>query len=90
MSVPTFTYPRETVEFLPLTVKVNDTPVSDYEVTVLPYRQRPVTGWAACATLGSEHGVMVGGQPVGVSAVWTRVSDNPETPVVLACYLSIT
>jgi hypothetical protein len=77
------TYPAATTEFLDVTVTVDGQPVTDYEVAVTPYAtpSTAVTDWQTPAQLDDQHGVIITGLQPGVYAVWTKVTDNPETVV---------
>jgi hypothetical protein len=82
-------YPRETIEFLPLTVTDGDDPVTTFEVAVTAYGARPTT-WEANTEVGGEHGVMVEGLSPGDYSLWAKVTANPETPVIHLGIISIT
>lgn len=76
------TYPRESVEFQPVTVTVDGVAVTTgVTFAVVPYGDRPVT-FVAPTTLGGKIGVMVSGLGVGVYRVWAQVTSAPETPVI--------
>ena len=94
-------YPRETVEFQPVVVEVNDVAltiadVADIELMVTASRERPsstVSGvWEAPATLDGELGVMVDGPTLGPGTflVWAKVTSSPETPVLEAGSFRVT
>ena len=75
-------YPRESVEFIPVTVTVDGASVSaGVEVCVTTRSARPVD-WADPVELEGQIGVMTGGQDPGTYTVWARVTDNPEIPVI--------
>ena len=75
-------YPRESVEFQPVTVLVDGVAVTTgVTFCVTPPGVRPVT-FTAPTTLGGKIGVMVTGFPVGVNKVWGRVVSAPETPLI--------
>ena len=82
-------YPRETVEFLPLTVTDGDDPVTTFQVAVTAYGARPTT-WSANTELDGEHGVMVSGLAPGYYSLWAKVTANPETRVVHLGHIAIT
>lgn len=72
--MPTPTFPRETVEYLPLTTQVDGEDTDTYQVAVVPRNTRP-TAWSAAPYL-------ITGLTPGTYHVYVRVSDTPETPVV--------
>lgn len=76
------TYPRESVEFQPVTVTVDGVTVtSGVEFAVTEPGTRP-TVWAAAVTLSGKIGVMVEGFNPGNWHVWARITSTPEIPVV--------
>ncbi|WP_193510498.1 hypothetical protein [Cryobacterium sp. BB736] len=82
-------YPRETVEFLAVTVTVDGAPVTDnVEFCVTPVGERPEL-WDAPTVLDNRIGVMVQNQEPGNYRVWARVTDNPEIPVVDCGYYTV-
>lgn len=76
------TYPRESTEFLEVIVEVDGEQVTDYQVQLAPYNERPGSEWAAPVQADGKRGVMVTGLQPGMYRIWAKVSDNPETPVV--------
>lgn len=75
-------YPRETVEFQPVTVTVDGTAVTTgVTFAVVAFGTRPVT-FAAPTTLGERIGVMVTGLTPGIWQVFAKIVSSPETPVV--------
>lgn len=83
------TYPRETVEHCALVVEVDGTPVTAYEVCLTADGARPGV-WASNVELDGKHGFMVQALTKGTHSIWVRVTDNPETPVMWAGYITIT
>jgi hypothetical protein len=79
------TYERESVEFQPVTVTVDGTPVTTgVEIAVTTGNQRPTT-WAAATVLDDQVGYLIDGlDPERVYTLWARVTDSPEVPVVRA------
>lgn len=76
------TYPRETVEFQPITVTVDGVEVlTGVTVAVVASGVRPVT-YTAPTTLAGKIGVMVTGMALGIYDVWAKVASSPETPVI--------
>lgn len=82
-------FPRETVEFQPVTVKVDGVLVTDgVQLTITSGSTRP-TVWAPAVTLDGKIGVMVEGLEVGSYTVWAKVSAVPEVPVVRCGWFAI-
>lgn len=75
-------FPRETVEYLPLTATLDDAPTTTFEVSVVPRGQRPTT-WTPAPYL-------IDGLTPGTYEAFTRVTDNPERPVTSAGLFTIT
>ena len=75
-------YPRETVEFLAVTVKVDGVEVLE-EVTfcVALSGARPGV-FVAPSTLDGKIGVLITGLLPGYYVVWAKVTSNPEIPVI--------
>lgn len=83
------TLPRETKEFLPLTVYANDAPTADFETAVMKWPARP-TGWTPAVTVDGEAGVIVDGLTVGTWTVWVRITTATESVVVRAGTIEVT
>ena len=78
----TSTYPRETVEFIPVVVTVNGAEVTTgVEFSLVPDGSRPTT-WATAAILSGSIGVLISSLTPGLWSVYARVSATPETPVI--------
>ena len=87
----TNTYPRESVEFMALDVKNGATAVTDYQVQVTPGTGRPTPGaWVTNTTLDGKRGLMISGLARGSYAAWVKVTANPEIPVLMAGFFSVT
>lgn len=90
------TYPAATAEFLPITVTETvdgtTTPTTDYQVAIVAWHttSADVTEWDTPTTLGDETGVIVTGLEPGRYAIWTKVTDNPETIIQRNGYIRIT
>lgn len=86
------TYPAASVELLPLTVAVDGTPTTTYQVAIVPAgtASTDITTWASSVAVDTDRGVMVADLTPGIWAVWTKVTGNPETPVMLNAYILIT
>ena len=84
------TYPRESVEFQPVQVKVDGEAVTTgVELALALGSARPVD-WQTPTTLDGKIGVMVTGLDVGTWHVWARVTSAPETPVIDCGYFRVT
>ena len=80
MTTPTF--PRETNEFLPVTVTVNGVPVtSGVTFSSVLGDARPVT-FVAAVVLGPLIGIQVVAKDVGLHTIFARVTGAGETPVI--------
>jgi hypothetical protein len=75
-------FPRETVEYLPLTATLDGTETSTFQVAVVPHNTRPTT-WTPAPYLLQN-------MTPGVYDVYTKVTDSPESPVVQAGTIHIT
>lgn len=76
------TIPRESVEYLPVTVTRNGVPVtSGVSFALTTSGQRPVE-WTPAVITQSGTAVLVGGRPPGRFNVWARVIDGDEQAVV--------
>lgn len=75
-------YPRETVEFQPVTVAINGLSVLvGIQFALTSGTARPTT-WANPATVSGKIGVMITGLAPGIWTVWAKVVYSPETPVI--------
>lgn len=84
------TYPRETVEFVPVTVTVNGSVVTaGVEFAVVQDGARPST-WSAATSLSGSIGVLISGLTPGQWNIWARVSASPETPVINCGFITVT
>jgi hypothetical protein len=83
-------YPRETVEFIPVTVTVDGTPVTTgVQFAVVADGVRPTT-FSAPVTLSGKIGVLISGLAAGNYRIWAQVTAAPETPVIECGYITIT
>lgn len=83
-------YPRETVEFAPITVKVDGiVTTTGIQFTITAKSARP-TIWTDAVLLGGKTGVMITGLAVGLYRIWAKVTSSPETPVLDCGLLKIT
>lgn len=75
-------YPKESVEFQPVTVTVDGVAVtSGVKFSVVAWGSAPGT-FSTPTTLGGQIGVMVGTYLPGNWGVWAQVTSSPETPVI--------
>lgn len=82
--------PRESVEFVPLTVTLDGKPVNQgIELATTQGSARP-TVWAPATVLDGKAGLVIDGLPVGEHIVWVRVSSAPEAPVLRCARIRIT
>jgi hypothetical protein len=82
-------FERETVEFQPVTVTLNGTPVTTgVKFAIAVPGARPAT-FSAPATLAGEIGVMVQGLAPGGYYIWAQITSSPETPVIRCGYINI-
>jgi len=83
-------YPRESVEFQPVTVTVDGAPVTTgVQFCITSHGLRPVT-WVAPTTLDGKIGVMVTGFTPGLYDVWAQITSSPEFPVIDCGIISVT
>jgi hypothetical protein len=83
------TIPRESVEYLPVTVTRNGVPVTGgVSFALTSAGQRPVE-WTPAVVTQSGTAVLVGGQAPGRYNIWARVRDGDEQVVVDAGVLVI-
>lgn len=82
-------YPRETKEFQPISVKrkVNgvETKVTNgVEIALLQsgIRPTPAVAWEAPLLLDGDIGVLLEGRPKGTLLIWARVTSLPEVPII--------
>ena len=77
-------YPRETVEFQPVTILKDGEPVTTaVEFAIIANGDRPLEAdWGAAIELDSRIGVMVAALEPGPWNIWARVTDTPEIPVL--------
>jgi hypothetical protein len=83
------TYYKESTEFQEVGVSLDDLPTTQFEVAMLPVGTRPTDEWAEPYTLEGRKGVLLKDKTAGEYAIWVRVTDLPETPVLYAGRVSI-
>lgn len=89
------TYPRETVDFLPLVdVTVNGVPVTDpgdIEYAIVPETARPTT-WSAVTDADGVIGFVLQGPTLGrgVFAVYVRPTSGSIRPVIPVGHVRLT
>lgn len=82
--------PRETLEFLPITVTVDGQEVTaGVKVCVVTGRNRP-TEWVDPVELDGKIGVLTEGHAPGTYKVYAQITDAPEIPVVLCGSYTLT
>ncbi len=82
--------PRESLEFLPITVTVDGAPVTaNVKVCVTGPSERPNT-WVPPETVDGQIGVMTVPGTAGTFRVWAQVTDMPEIPVIYCGYYRMT
>lgn len=84
---PVNVYERESTELLTVTVKKNNSAITDgVFLTILDSDIRPeITDWnPAIVTTGNKCGILVNNLDVGTYSVWVRVISNPEDAVFRA------
>lgn len=77
------TYLKETIEFQPIVVTRDGTPATDFEVSLVPCGQRP-SEWVPTIELDGKRGIMIENLDIGEYSIYTKIRDDPETPVLLA------
>lgn len=83
-------YPRESVEFQPVTVTRGGVVVTTgLSFAIVPDGDRPVT-FTAPATVGTETGVMIQGLARGTYRIFAKITNAPEVPVIDCGYFYIT
>ncbi len=85
------TYPRESVELVPVTVTVDGVATTaGVTLALTTDRARPTT-WSAPTVIGPASGWLLDGTLTpGLYRLWARVSSAPETPVVEVGTITIT
>lgn len=74
--------PRESIEFVPVTVTLDDVVItSGVTFAVTTAGTRP-TSWSAPTSLSGKIGVMVSGLAPGAYVIWAKVASSPETPIL--------
>lgn len=83
MANASLSFPRETVEFLPLDVNDSVSAVTTFDTALLPYGAHPTNAdWQSALVVSGKRGLMVQGLSRGVYGIWVRVSSTPEIVVV--------
>ena len=82
--------PRESVEFQPITITVDGTPVTTGVTVALVANGTRPSEWVTPTTLNGKIGVMIEGLAPGLYNIWARVTSSPETPVIDCGIVSIT
>lgn len=83
-------YPRESVEFQPVTVTRGGVVLTTgLTFAIVPDGERPAT-FSPATTLGTETGVMIQGLARGTYRIFAKVTSAPEVPVIDCGYFYIT
>lgn len=82
------TFLKESVEFQHIVVTRDGIPATDFEVSIVPFGQRP-SEWATAIELDGKYGIMIQNLDPGQYSIYTKIRDDPETPVLLAGRVSI-
>lgn len=82
-------YPRETIEFIPITVTRDGQTYTTFDTAITPRTGRPQT-WEPALTLEGTPGVLISGLPPGIHKLWARINDTPEQPVIEVGSINIT
>jgi hypothetical protein len=78
----TLTFPRETIEFLPITVTIDGVAVlTGVSFAKTTGAARPTT-WVAAYSLDGKIGILLSGETAGTYHVYAKIVDAPETPVI--------
>lgn len=78
----TLSFPRETVEFLPVTVTVDGVVVTTgVQFAKTTGTNRPTT-WVAQYDLDGKIGILLSGETPGTYHLYAKVTDAPEVPVI--------
>lgn len=82
-------YPRETKEFQPISVKkkingVETKVTSGVEIALLSsgVRPTPAVAWEVPLLLDGDIGVLLEGRAKGTLLIWARVTAPPEVPII--------
>jgi hypothetical protein len=79
--------PAESEEWVgPITVTLNGSPITTWQIAVVRNGQRPTT-WADPDPLSGGLGVLIGPTTANVltygrHSIWIKVTDSPEVPVI--------
>lgn len=83
-------YPRESVEFQPVTVTRDGFTVSSgVSFAIVPDGDRPEE-FTPAVTISGKTGVMVDGLDLGTYRIFAKVAGSPEIPVIDCGYFYIT
>lgn len=83
-------YPRESVEFQPVTVTLDGVSViSGLSFAIVADGARPTT-FTAATILGGKAGVMLTGLAAGTYRIFAQLENSPEIPVIDCGYFYIT
>lgn len=80
--------PRESVELVEIKVFVDDSIVTNFDISLARSGERPIT-WAAATVLDGAAGLLTGTLASGYYEVYVRIQDAPLAPVIHAGNLII-
>lgn len=90
-------YPHETKEFQPISVKQRVNGVvtkvtTDVEIVLLPSNVRPTpdVAWEAALLLDGDVGILLEGREKGTLLIWARVTSLPEVPIIYCGVITLT
>lgn len=77
------TLPRETIEFLPITIMVDGVKVTNgVSLSSVIAPQRPIV-WSPATLVGTNIGLIVSAPAPGLYTVYAKIAGTGETPVIL-------
>ena len=75
--------PRTTTDVLPIDVQNDGTPVTSFEVAIVPFGDpAPTTGFVAAVADGDTWGATVTGRAAGLWSAYPRVGTKVLNPIV--------
>ena len=83
-------YPRETIEFQPITITVDGAPVTTGVTVAIAANGTRPSEWVTPTTLAGKIGVMLTGLTPGLYNIWAKIASSPETPVIDCGFVTIT
>jgi hypothetical protein len=83
-------YPRETTEFIPITVKFGTVTLTTGVETALTSGNTRPSSWAAADEVDGKVGHTISGLSVGRYTLWTRITLGSELVVIDCGQITIT